>query len=83
MKIMKKTALLLLAVLLSGASVFAQAPVKPAKQDTTKAKMQKMAKVQYTCKMHPEILSDKPGKCPICGMDLVKKEAPKKKMTKM
>ena len=28
----------------------------------------------YTCPMHPEIIRDKPGKCPICGMDLVKKE---------
>src|SRR5574338_205923 len=27
---------------------------------------------QYTCPMHPEIISDKPGKCPKCGMDLVK-----------
>ena len=25
----------------------------------------------YTCPMHPEILSDEPGECPICGMDLV------------
>jgi hypothetical protein len=30
--------------------------------------------VVYTCKMHPEVTSDKPGKCPKCGMDLVKKE---------
>lgn len=29
---------------------------------------------QYTCPMHPEIIRDKPGKCPICGMDLVKME---------
>ncbi|MBK9338745.1 MAG: hypothetical protein IPM98_20320 [Lewinellaceae bacterium] len=28
----------------------------------------------YTCPMHPEILRDAPGSCPICGMDLVKKE---------
>src|SRR5688572_16446069 len=28
----------------------------------------------YTCPMHPEIIRDKPGTCPICGMDLVKKE---------
>jgi Cu(I)/Ag(I) efflux system membrane fusion protein len=28
----------------------------------------------YTCPMHPQIIRDKPGKCPICGMDLVKKE---------
>jgi len=27
----------------------------------------------YTCSMHSEIIRDKPGKCPICGMDLVKK----------
>ena len=24
----------------------------------------------YTCSMHPQIKQDKPGKCPICGMDL-------------
>ena len=29
--------------------------------------------VLYTCAMHPEILRDKPGKCPKCGMDLVEK----------
>lgn len=25
----------------------------------------------YTCSMHPQVRSDKPGKCPICGMDLI------------
>ena len=25
----------------------------------------------YTCPMHPEVLSDNPGKCPKCGMELV------------
>jgi len=29
---------------------------------------------QYYCPMHPQILYDHPGRCPICGMDLVKKE---------
>ncbi|MDP9041356.1 MAG: hypothetical protein M3N30_05195 [Bacteroidota bacterium] len=30
--------------------------------------------------MHPEVISDKPGKCPKCGMDLVeKKSVPKPK----
>lgn len=28
----------------------------------------------YTCPMHPQIIRDKPGNCPICGMKLVKKE---------
>jgi heavy metal-binding protein len=26
---------------------------------------------KYTCVMHPQVVRDKPGKCPICGMDLV------------
>ncbi|WP_156938661.1 YHS domain-containing protein, partial [Mesorhizobium sp. LNHC252B00] len=25
---------------------------------------------QYTCPMHPQIIRDKPGSCPICGMAL-------------
>jgi Cu(I)/Ag(I) efflux system membrane fusion protein len=29
--------------------------------------------VQYTCPMHPQILENQPGSCPICGMTLVKK----------
>jgi hypothetical protein len=28
----------------------------------------------YTCPMHPEVTSDKPGKCTKCGMDLVEKK---------
>jgi membrane fusion protein, copper/silver efflux system len=27
----------------------------------------------YTCPMHPFIIKDKPGTCPICGMELIKK----------
>lgn len=26
---------------------------------------------EYTCTMHPQIRQNEPGKCPICGMDLV------------
>jgi Cu+-exporting ATPase len=28
------------------------------------------SKVQWTCPMHPEIVTDRPGSCPICGMAL-------------
>ena len=30
----------------------------------------------YVCPMHPSITSDKPGECPICGMQLVVASAP-------
>jgi membrane fusion protein, copper/silver efflux system len=30
-------------------------------------------KEEYTCAMHPQVVQDKPGTCPICGMELVKK----------
>lgn len=33
-------------------------------------------KVVYTCTMHPEVISNKPGKCPKCGMTLVEKKVP-------
>ena len=29
------------------------------------------AKQLYTCPMHPDVISDKPGQCPKCGMNLV------------
>jgi Cu(I)/Ag(I) efflux system membrane fusion protein len=32
------------------------------------------AKEIWTCSMHPEVIRDKSGTCPICGMDLVRKE---------
>ncbi len=28
-------------------------------------------KQQYTCPMHPEVIKDEPGDCPLCGMQLV------------
>jgi len=36
----------------------------------------------YTCTMHNEVVGDKPGKCPKCGMALVKQKmtAEQKKM---
>jgi len=34
---------------------------------------QKQKKVIYTCIMHPEVQMSKPGTCPKCGMELIKK----------
>lgn len=36
-------------------------------------KIQVKSDVKYTCPMHPQIMEDHPGSCPICGMTLVKK----------
>ncbi|MDR6157503.1 CopA family copper-resistance protein [Chryseobacterium sp. SLBN-27] len=47
--------------------------------NTSETEILKQSKPQsqpqkYSCPMHPEIISDKPGKCPNCGMDLIKIE---------
>ena len=39
----------------------------PGASDTT------AATVVYTCPMHPSVISDRPGACPVCGMALVRK----------
>ena len=41
------------------------------KSDNKNASAESQKKVLYTCPMHPQVISDKPGICPICHMDLV------------
>ena len=47
--------------------------VEPAKQETQ----------LWTCSMHPQIKLPKPGKCPMCGMDLIPLETGKDQMEGM
>jgi len=42
-------------------------PVNPASASATKPAARRL----YTCPMHPDVISDQPGKCPKCGMNLV------------
>jgi hypothetical protein len=70
-------ALLLIASLTASAAAQSHSyshPKKHKRVDSLVTKDSKQAKVkdQYTCTMHPEVISDKPGKCPKCGMTLVK-----------
>ncbi|GAA3963017.1 efflux RND transporter periplasmic adaptor subunit [Mucilaginibacter dorajii] len=55
--------------LLSGMLLFAAC----SDQKKERAKKEVKTDVKYTCPMHPQIMEDHPGSCPICGMPLVKK----------
>lgn len=54
-------ALLLLMVL--GTPAFAAEPMAPAAHEHSDKQL-------YTCGMHPQVIRDEPGTCPICGMEL-------------
>ncbi len=48
--------------------------MKDAKTRTSKKIENHHMAMIYTCPMHPEVTSDKVGKCPKCGMDMVVKK---------
>ena len=48
--------------------------VVDAADDTPAEHALKHMSAEYRCPMHPDIVRDEPGKCPVCGMDLVKVE---------
>lgn len=37
----------------------------------------------YSCPMHPQVLKEKDGQCPICSMDLQKRKMKPAEMAKM
>lgn len=54
----------------------------PQTQHKPEIPSQPQSQKKYICRMHPEVVSGKPGKCPKCGMDLEESEddfAPKSK----
>ena len=67
--------MLLLAIVLAGCSKQQPGePVRTAADDTVAEHALKHANPRYRCPMHPDIVRDEPGVCPICGMTLVKVE---------
>lgn len=73
---MKKISLLT-AILFVTTFALAQHDMKnmPGMDTAKKVNKQPAQPVFYTCVMHPEIHSPKPGNCPKCGMKLVKEKA--------
>lgn len=69
-----RIALLVLIAVLAGCSRETPAPAgKPAAAPaaTAATASREHAHVKYHCPMHPDLVRDAPGKCPICGMTLV------------
>lgn len=66
-----KTKFMVSAALLAVSSIVSSCGNQESKSEKT---TESSAEVKtYTCPMHSEVTSDKPGQCPKCGMDLVEK----------
>jgi hypothetical protein len=66
---MKKLIIFIVA-LIGTLGAFAQS----SKNTRTKTKMDSTVTTVYSCPMHPDVVRDKPGKCPKCRMELVAKK---------
>ncbi|MEQ9497551.1 MAG: efflux RND transporter periplasmic adaptor subunit [Deltaproteobacteria bacterium] len=60
-----------LGVVLAGTTAIVLWPAEPSGHEHEEATL-------YTCGMHPQVIRDAPGDCPICGMALVPMNAQKK-----
>ncbi len=74
---MKALILILMAITISFVS-FAQK-----NKDNTKTTKTAISQAQYSCSMHPDVTSDKPGKCSKCNLDLTTSKKEHMKMEVM
>ncbi len=66
---MKKNPIL---ILITATVFIAASCMNSSNKSENKASSQKeLTEIYYTCSMHPEVHSDKPGNCPKCGMELI------------
>jgi Cu(I)/Ag(I) efflux system membrane fusion protein len=70
---------LLLALIVAGCAKeqeppAASEPVSAAADDSATEHAAKHADPLYRCPMHPDVVRNEPGECPICGMELVRVE---------
>lgn len=76
---MKKLIVAAIVLVCSDITVFASdVTIDKMITDTTKTQSKKV-EVEYTCGMHPDVISKRPGRCPKCGMELIQKDTIKKK----
>jgi Cu(I)/Ag(I) efflux system membrane fusion protein len=64
---MKTMLMIALAATLGGSAVWVATDRAVAADNTSVSRKI----LYYTCPMHPSVKADKPGNCPICGMNLV------------
>jgi len=64
----------ILVILLLTVTALGVTACKDDHEHATTTQVEKAADI-YTCPMHPSVVSDRPGNCPICGMKLVKRTA--------
>lgn len=72
--VLQSTVVLLAVLLLSACGDGAGVPSEPLAtvlDDSAVEHALKHADPKYVCPMHPQIIRDQPGTCPICGMNLV------------
>lgn len=69
----KKNLIILVGVILaiSFLSLWGQKFIKPKEQKSVVSKDESTQIEYWTCSMHPQVRKDSPGKCPICGMELI------------
>lgn len=61
-------------IITAGALALAACSQPAAQSKQAKPAADKQAKCKYTCTMHKDVCSEKPGICPKCGMELVEKQ---------
>jgi len=78
-RVMRRFILVLLTIstaLLFSFSSLAQKPGTPPLTEPPTSTVSNQEDEFYTCPMHPDVIADKPGKCPKCAMTLVRTRRP-------
>lgn len=71
-KLQNKSRKLVLAIVIAFISGYLVASLTNRPSSVADKHVEKPAVLQkWTCSMHPQIITNKPGKCPICAMDLI------------